>query len=183
MRAKLLVALVAVGLLTAASSFSSPSKELATREREIADLEAQLGRLQTDAGYWRQLTALLAPVEMPLMTDHRAYMLPGGLVVALHFDDMDLEAATNLNWLAIGIPGTYWKSDQERVEAQFGKGFVHFHDMKNDIHGGEPGAEGVWFVHIAVREFGAPWGPVKPGVDHNFMITPAPERPKVSAAR
>lgn len=184
MRTKMiLVVLVGTALLAGVPAFGSPTKELKAKDREIADLRAQVARLETDAKYWRQLTALLAPVEMPLMTDHRAYMLPSGLVLALHFDNMDLDKAENLNWVAIGIPGRYWKEDQERIEAQYGKGFTHFHDLKNDIHGGEPGAEGVWFVHIAVREFEAPWGPVRPGIDHAFMVTPVPERPSVSAAR
>ena len=128
-----------------------------------------------DAKYWQQLTALLQPVEMPSMTDHRAYMLPSGVVLALHFDNMDLAKAENLNWVAVGLPGKFCKADQARVEAEYGKGFTHFHSMKNDTHGGEAGEEGVWFVHTAVREFEAPWGKVKPGVDTNFMPTEAPD--------
>ena len=107
---------------------------LEAKNREIADSQAQVARLETDAKLWRQLTSLPEPVEMPLMTDHRAYMLPSGLVLALHFDDMDLEKAENLNWVAIGVPGEYGKEDRERVEALYGKGFTHFHDMENDIH-------------------------------------------------
>ncbi|OCP19378.1 hypothetical protein BC361_31120 [Ensifer sp. LC54] len=109
------------------------------------------------------------------MTDHRAYMLPGGLVLALHFDDMDLSKAQNLNWIAVGFPGKFCKADQARLESEYGKGFTHFHSMKNDTHGGEKGEEGVWFVHTAVREFEAPWGKVEPGVDQNFMPTEAPD--------
>jgi hypothetical protein len=183
MRTKMIIVLLMAVLLTGISAFGSPTKELTAKNQEIADLRSQIMKLETDAKFWSQLTAILTPVKMPLMTDHRAYMLPSGLVVALHFDNMDLEKAQNLNWVAIGIPGRYWKADQQRVEALYGKGFGHFHDMKNDAHGGEPGAEGVWFVHIAVREFDAPWGKVKPGIDHNFMITPAPEGQKVSASR
>lgn len=130
---------------------------------------------ENDAKYWQQLTGLLKPVEMSSMTDHRAYMLPGGLVLALHFDDMDLSKAQNLNWVAVGFPGKFCKADQARLESEYGKGFTHFHSMKNDTHGGEKGEEGVWFVHTAVREFEAPWGNVKPGVDQNFMPTEAPD--------
>jgi len=184
MRTRMILSvLLLTALLAGIPAFGSPTRELDAKNRDIADLQAQVARLDTEAKYWKQLTALLAPVQMPLMTDHRAYMLPSGLVLALHFDNMDLDQAENLNWLAIGIPGQYWKEDQERIEAQYGKGFTHFHDMENDIHGGEPGARGVWFVHLAVREFEAPWGLVKPGIDHNFMVTPAPERASVSVVR
>lgn len=48
------------------------------------------------------------------------------------------------------------------------------HDLKADTHGGKPGVEGVWFVHVAVRSLKAPWGAVRPGVDEKFMPTPAP---------
>lgn len=169
MRTRLMVVALAAAIVAGGFAFGGGNRE-------------EKARLQTDATFWRQLTALMTPVEMPLMTDHRAYMLPSGLIVALHFDNMDLDKAENLNWVAVGIPGRYWKADQQRIEAQYGKGFVHFHDLKNDTHGGQPGAEGVWFVHIAVREFDAPWGRVKPGIDQNFMVTPAPEGPRVSAA-
>lgn len=128
------------------------------------------------ARYWQQLTDLLMPVEMASMTDHRAYMLPGGMVIALHFDSFNLAEAQNLNWVAVGLPGEFCKADQERVEAANGTGFTHFHDMMNDVHGGAPGAKGVWFVHTAVRAFDSPMsgGAVPQGVDMKFMPTPAP---------
>lgn len=128
---------------------------------------------QKDAKYWKQLTALLKPVEMNSMRDHRAFMTPDGMVVALHFDDMDLNKAQNLNWVAVGVPGKFTRAEQARVEKDFGTGFTHFHDMKADTHGGAPGADGVWFKHIAVRDFDHPMsgGAVKAGVDMNFMRT------------
>ncbi len=127
-----------------------------------------------DAKYWRQLTSVIKPVDMKSMSDHRAFMTPDGMVVALHFDNMDLNKAENLNWVAVGVPGKFAKAEQVRVERDFGKGFTHFHDMKNDIHGGQPGAEGVWFKHIAVRDFESPMsgGKVVQGVDSKFMPTP-----------
>lgn len=166
---------VPVGVVTlAACSQGIPAEQVAAKDNQIAELQTQLASTQQDVTYWTQLTNLLQPVEMPSMTDHRAYMLPGGLLVALHFDSMNLSQAKNLNWVALGIPGAYCKSDQERVEKAYGPGFTHFHDLKNDVHGGLPGAEGVWFVHTAVREFDAPWGHVTQGVDDKFMPTPAP---------
>lgn len=167
--------LLAVSLLISACAPGVPAAQVAAKDQEIANLKAQLAELQTDSKFWQQLTALMTPVELPSMTDHRAYMLPSGVILALHFDHLDLQKAQNLNWVALGIPGKFCKEDQERIEKEFGPGFTHFHDLKNDTHGGAPGAEGVWFVHIAVRDFEAPWGAVKAGVDEAFMPTPAPE--------
>lgn len=136
----------------------------------------QPAALQKDASYWKQLTALMKPVEMKSMTDHRAYILPSGVVLALHFDSMDLNAAQNLNWIALGIPARFCKEDQERLDKAYGPGFTHFHDLKNDTHGGAKGSEGVWFIHIAVRSFDSPMsgGKVPPGPDLKFMPTLAP---------
>ncbi|MBI2850548.1 MAG: hypothetical protein HYX80_05830 [Chloroflexi bacterium] len=146
-------------------------------QQEVASLSAQLTGLQQDAKYWTQLSNIFMPVELKSMTDHKVFMTSGGLIVALHFDNMDLSKAQNLNWMAVGIPGKYTKQDQARIENLYGKGFTHFHDLMADTHGGKPGAEGVWFMHVAVRDFSAPWGAVKPGVDAAFMPTAAPDVP------
>ncbi|MBI2852772.1 MAG: hypothetical protein HYX84_06695 [Chloroflexi bacterium] len=148
--------------------------EVASKDQEIASLRSQLGAAQLDAKYWTQLTSIFKPVELPSMRDHKAFMTPDGVLLALHFDNTDLSKAQNLNWVAIGIPGKYTREDQERIEKQFGKGFTHFHDLMADTHGGQPGADGVWLMHIAVREFNAPWGAVQPGVDGRFMPTQPP---------
>lgn len=153
---------------------AAKDQEIATKSQEIARLSSQLTTVQQDAKYWTQLSTIFMPVDLRSMTDHKAFATPGGLILALHFDNMDLSKTQNLNWVAIGVPGKYTKQDQERIEQQFGKGFTHFHDLKADTHGGQPGAEGVWFMHVAVRNFSAPWGAVKPGVDNAFMPTPAP---------
>lgn len=170
-----LVGLMAGVLLL--SSCGVSQEDVAAKDQEIAGVRTQLATVQQDAKYWAQLTSLFMPVDLRSMTDHRAYMLPGGQLLALHFDNMDLNKAQNLNWIAIGVPGKYTKQDQERIEKQFGKGFTHFHDLMADTHGGQPGAEGVWFMHITVRNFQAPWGNLKPGVDTAFMPTPAPDVP------
>jgi hypothetical protein len=143
------------------------------------DQAATAPQVEQDARYWRQLTNLFEPVELASMTDHRAYMLPSGYLLALQFDTMDLEQAQNLNWVALGVPGRFCKKDQARVGAEFGPGFTHFHDLEADTHGGEAGAEGVWFVHSGVREFESPMseGPVATGIDEGFMPTPAPACP------
>jgi hypothetical protein len=170
----LALALVTVSL---AACGGDSEDELAAKDQQIASLQAQLSSVQQDSKYWDQLTGLFQPVEMPSMTDHSAFMLPTGGVLALHFDNLDQSKAENLNWFALGVPGKFCKADQQRVEAQFGHGFTHFHDMTNDTHGGAPGAEGVWFVHTAVRDFESPMsgGAVQQGIDHNFMPTAAPD--------
>ena len=178
MRKSIMLGLLLLLVLSQSSLFAAGAGERSS----VEELESQLALLEKDAHYWQQLTALLQPVEMPTMTDHRAYMLPSGVLFALHFDNMDLDQAENLNWVALGVPGKYWESDRLRIEETFGEGFIHFHDLANDTHGGEPGTEGVWFVHVAVREFDAPWGRVTPGIDHNFMPTPAPTQTSVSSA-
>jgi hypothetical protein len=171
--------IMALGLLLilGACSRGVPAEQVAAKDQEIASLQAQLASLQTDARYWDQLTGLYEPVTLRSMTDHRAYMLPSGVLMALHFDNPDLQKAQNLNWVALGIPGRNCRQDQEEIEKRFGAGFTHFHDLKRDTHGSTiPGVEGVWFVHVAVREFDSPMsgGHVMPGVDGKFMPTQAP---------
>lgn len=171
---------LAIALTLVASSCGGSdeaSDEARAGSGKISDLEARLARAEQDSRYWQQLTALLEPVKLKSMTDHRAYMLPSGYVVALHFDDMDLEKANNLNWVAVGVPGRFCKTDHKRVSEEFGPGFTHFHDMEADTHGGKPGATGVWFVHVGVRDFESPMstGPVTGGeIDSGFMPTPPP---------
>jgi hypothetical protein len=114
-------------------------REIANLQSQVNQLQGQLGELEHPSKYWGQLTALMQPVEMSNMTDHRAFMLPTGAVIATHFDNLDLSQAENLNWVAFGVPGVFCQDDQARVEAQFGAGFTHFHDLVNDIHGGAPG--------------------------------------------
>ncbi|MBI4328446.1 MAG: hypothetical protein HY685_01105 [Chloroflexi bacterium] len=177
--------MVVIGLLALGACSSGISQEevdakdseIANLQSQVSQLRGQVGGLEQDSKYWAQLTSLVVPVDpamMPNMSDHRVFMLPTGAVIGLHFDNMDLKQAKNLNWVAFGVPGVFCKDDQARVEAQFGPGFTHFHDMMNDVHGGAPGTAGAWFVHTAVRDFQAPWGPVSQGIDYNFMPTAAP---------
>ncbi len=127
-----------------------------------------------DAHLWRQLTAAVppAPASLKSMSDHRLLTLPSGVTVGLHFDNMRVEKAKNLNWIAIAVPGKFTKADQERVNRKYGPGFTHFHDMKADTHGGQPGVKGAWFLHVGARDFTSPFGEVKTGqVDNRFMPT------------
>ncbi|MGH3034091.1 MAG: hypothetical protein ACRDON_05980 [Gaiellaceae bacterium] len=165
------MALVLVGL---AAAGCGGSDEQAASSGDQGSASAGSAELRQEAQYWQQLTSLFEPVELTSMSDHRAYMLPSGYLLALHFDNLDLERAKNLNWVALGVPGRFCRKDQARVEAEFGPGFTHFHDLEADTHGGKPGAKGVWFVHTAVRDFEAPWGQVSQGIDSKFMPTAAP---------
>ncbi|GEM_PF-997065 len=176
-RWKLPALMMGIVLTLGACTSGVPESEVATKDQEVASLKSQVTSLKRDAGYWAQLTALMQPVSLKSMTDHRAYMLPGGELLALHFDNANLPQAQNLNWVALGVPGKWCKQDQERVQQEFGPGFTHFHDLQRDTHGSTiPGVEGLWFVHVAVREFDSPMsgGQVKPGVDMNFMPTTPP---------
>lgn len=135
--------------------------------------EPALGK--RDAQFWRQLIQNFKPAKsmgMNSMADHEMLMQPGGLVLALHFDNMNLAKTKNLNWVAIGVPGVFTKADQNRVNRLYGPGFTHFHDLVGDAHGGKPGTKGVWFVHVGARNFTSPFGKVSIAkVDPNFMPT------------
>ncbi len=132
--------------------------------------------LRQNAKYWQQATAVFEPAKLKTMSDHMIYMTSDGkLLLAYHFDNLDLSKAQNLNWVAVGVPGKWCKQDQERVEKLFGPGWTHFHNLVKDTHGGTvAGEDGVWFRHTAVRPFEAPWGQVSQGIDSKFMPTQAP---------
>jgi hypothetical protein len=161
------IALVAAGLVFAALLGSSSAATKA---------EPALGK--RDAQFWQQLVQNFQPARsmgLNSMADHEMLVLPGGLVLALHFDNMNLAKAKNLNWIALAVPGVFTKADQRRVNRLYGPGFTHFHDFENDVHAGKPGVKGVWFVHVGARDFTSPFGKVKAGkVDLNFMPTKPP---------
>ncbi len=64
----------------------------------------------------------MEPVELKLMTDHRAFMLPSG------FDDMRLDKAENLNLVAPGVPGTFFQEGPRTSGEAIRRPFAHFHD-------------------------------------------------------
>jgi uncharacterized membrane protein YphA (DoxX/SURF4 family) len=167
-----------VGLALGAALFEGhggTASATPAQARDVASLEATLSRTQQDAKFWMQLTSVLKPAPQHLrsMQDHRLYMLPSGIILGLHFDNMKLAKAKNLNWVVFGVPGRFTKADLARVTHQFGPGFVHFHDFVADTHGGKAGAKGFWFVHIGARSFRSPFGQVKDGViDPKMMPTP-----------
>lgn len=169
-----LVAGLALGAAFLGTQGGTASTTTATGE--VTALRAALAGTQQDATFWRQLTALFkpAPANLRSMQDHRLVMLPGGIALGLHFDNMNLAKAKNLNWAVLGVPGTFTKADQQRVTKQFGPGYVHFHDFAHDTHGGQPGAKGFWFVHVGARDFTSMFGAhVKTGViDLKMMPTP-----------
>ena len=166
------VALFALTTRSQASTVSSTN--------EVAALKAQLASAEQDAKFWRQLTSAFVPgkrMGLNSMSDHTILRTPGGPVLALHFDNMNLDKAQNLNWVAYALPGRFTRADQARLNRIYGPGFTHFHSFKNDAHGGPAGTNGVWFVHIGTRNFRSPFGQVRAGkVDLNFMPTKPPAR-------
>lgn len=102
------VAGLAALLLVAGACAPAGAQPAATaKDQEVVSLKAQLAALQQDETYWKQLTSVVMPVSLQTMTDHRAHLLQTGGIIALHFDDMDLGKARNLNWIAFGVPGKY----------------------------------------------------------------------------
>ncbi len=173
-----LLAPLVVGLALGAAAFGGrggTASAAPARTSELAALQAKLGQAQQDVRLWKQLTAVFkpAPQHLRLMQDHRLYVLPSGVILGLHFDNMNLAKARNLNWVVFGVPGRFTKADQQRVTREYGPGFTHFHDLTADTHGGKPGAKGAWFVHIGARDFTSPFGQVTAGaIDTLFMPTP-----------
>jgi hypothetical protein len=170
---------------TAVASFAAALALLALTTRSEAGTasatqDARLASVERDARFWRQLTSAFVPAKrmgLNAMADHVVLRTPGGPVLALHFDNMNLAKAKNLNWVAFALPGRFTRADQARVNRLYGPGFTHFHDLKTDIHGGKLGTRGIWFVHIGTRNFRSPFGRVQVGkVDPNFMPTRPPAR-------
>ncbi len=178
-RALRLLAPLVAGLALGAALFGAQrgTAGTATAESQVATVRAALAGAQQDAAFWRQLTAVLkpAPAKLRSMQDHRLLMLPGGIAIGLHFDNMNLAKAKNLNWVVLGVPGRFTKTDQQRVTNQYGPGFVHFHDFAHDTHGGKPGAQGFWFVHVGARNFTSMFGKVKAGVIDPLMMPTPPQ--------
>jgi len=173
-RKSLLVLPVLIGAVLGALLIGGSDRAASATSPRAHDV-ATLSRTQQDAKFWTQLTSVLkpAPANLRSMQDHRVYMLPSGIVIGLHFDNMNLAKANNLNWVVLGVPGRFTKADQQRVSREFGPGFVHFHDFVHDTHGGKPGAKGFWFVHIGARNFQSPFGQVQGGaIDPHMMPTP-----------
>ena len=147
---------------------------------------------QINAQEMRQLRLFYSDSPLqPAMPDHLIKVLADGTGIFLHFDKPVGQDSMVL-WLGTMVPGKFCKADQDRVQATSGPGFVHFHQKSipgndpNSGHGGKGGENGYWFRHIAVTNIplgdmmagtGVPWGPVKPGIDTNFMPTPAPACP------
>jgi hypothetical protein len=171
-----LLALVVAAAVAALVGRSSATAAPAASESQA--LRSEVASLRRDARFWRQLSSAFTPgksIGLNSMADHTLLRLPGGLVMALHFDNMNLSKAKNLNWVALAVPGKFTRADQARVNRLYGPGFTHFHNFKEDAHAGPAGMPGVWFVHVGTRNFTSPFGKVKIGrVDRNFMPTRPP---------
>jgi hypothetical protein len=168
-------AALAVGALVGSGDASSAP---GSAQQELTRLRAEVATLEQDAKFWRQLVSGFPAAKalgMNSMADHRLLILPSGVALALHFDNVNLAKAKNLNWVALAIPGQFTKADQARVNRLYGPGFTHFHVFNRDVHAGRPGEKGVWFVHVGARDFRSPFGLVKDGkVDLRFMPTRPP---------
>ncbi len=180
---RLLLGTALAAFATASALFALTSRSHAgtgSSTQEVAALKAQLASAERDARFWRQLNSAFVPAKrmgLNSMADHVVLRTPGGPVLALHFDNMNLDKAQNLNWVAYALPGSFTRADQARLNRLYGPGFTHFHSFKTDAHGGKLGTRGVWFVHIGTRNFRSPFGQVRSGkVDRNFMPTKPPAR-------
>lgn len=109
----------------------------------------------------------------PAMPDHKLLDIGGGRLIFLHYDRPADQPGAQLMYVGDAIRGRFSEEERPRIP-----GYTHFHKLFVDAptaeagHGGNPGDEGYWFRHIAVREMQMPWGKVTPGVDFKFMPTP-----------
>lgn len=179
MKSTILIVLVLLAVLSGAFLISTASHSengLSSQDKVFAQEMSQLRSFYTDS-----------PIQ-PAMPDHLIKVLSDGTAIFFHFNK-PVGQDSRVLWVGTFVPGKFCKADQDRVQATFGPGFVHFHQKSipgndpNAGHGGKGGEQGYWFRHIAVTDIpkgdmmagtGAPWGPVKPGIDMNFMPTPAP---------
>jgi len=125
------------------------------------------------------------PLDPPL-PDHLWLDLGGGEeTLFLHFnqpldnvdDPFDPEFLNeNLMYIGLGIQGRFFAEEKPDLNPAFTHFHQYFADSVAEGHGGAPGAEGFWLVHVAVQDLERPWGDVEPGVDFDFMPTPAPEQ-------
>ena len=123
-RLVLTVALAALATAVTLSLLATRSQAGTTSSaREVAALKAQLATAQRDARFWRQLTSAFVPgkrLGLNSMADHVVLRTPGGPVLALHFDNMNLAKAKHLNWVAYAIPGRFTRADQARLNRLYG---------------------------------------------------------------
>ncbi len=132
--------IVLAAAIAAVAGRSTASAAPAGVGQQVAQLRSQVDTLRRDARFWRQLSSAFTPgrsMGLNSMADHSLLVLPGGPVMALHFDNMNLAKAKNLNWVALAIPGRFTKADQARVNRLYGPGFTHFHVFDRDVHAGQ----------------------------------------------
>ncbi len=182
MKEALIVAVVILAVLGGWLLISSTSRTgggLSAQDQVYAQEMKQLRAFYSDS-----------PTQ-PALPDHLYKIFSDGTGAFFHFDK-PVGQDTMILWIGTLVPGRFCKADQERVANSYGPGFVHFHQKftpgsdPNAGHGGKGGEDGYWYRHIAVTNIpkgdmmagtGVPWGPVKPGIDMNFMPTPAPSCP------
>lgn len=104
---------------------------------------------------------------------HRIKWVTDETFIFTHWNHDDPAQADELNWIGVGVKGVFCSEDRPGPE-RYWRHFHHY-DAENYPagHGNVLGGSGYWLTHIAVRDFTAPWGEVGPGVDEDFMHTPA----------
>src|SRR5687768_6045744 len=118
---RLLLATALTAFATAVMFFALTTRSQAgtpSSAPEISALKTQLANAERDARFWRQLTSAFVPgkrLGLNSMSDHVILRTPGGPVLALHFDNMNLDKAQNLNWVAYALPGRFTRADQARL--------------------------------------------------------------------
>lgn len=103
----------------------------------------------------------------------------GGRLLFLYLDAEDPEDAEDVWYVGEGVRGRFCIGSQPDGGRT---GFVHFHrttdpsgEWDRDHGGADRGTEGYWLRYTAVADIEMPWGAVRPGIDHDFMPTPARE--------
>lgn len=114
-------------------------------------------------------------MPMAMMGNHLWFKASDTYAVFLHFNKPVSKDNAKLIFIGDGVQGRFCAEDQP----DGGKtGFVHFHRSHTPEgamgHGGEPGEEGWWLRHVAVRHTKMMKMKVKPGLAMMFMPTKAP---------
>ena len=111
----------------------------------------------------------------PGMPNHLWMKASDTYATFLHFNKPVSKEGAKLIFVGDAIAGRFCTEDQPEGGTS---GFVHFHRSSTPEgamgHGGEPGEEGWWLRHVAVRHTTMMKMKVKPGLAMMFMPTKAP---------
>ncbi len=146
-----------------------------------ADGEADVIRLAVPS--WTAVQAIgprlgavydFQPFE-PGMSNHLWMKASEAYATFLHFHKSVAEHDAKLIFMGDAIKGRFCAEDQPE---QGHTGFVHFHRLSTPegamSHGGEPGEDGWWLRHVAVRHTTVMNTSIAPGLTMQFKPTKAP---------